>query len=102
MKREPVAPLEFSAVVIYCSLVECDAAERRQWRISEWWHMSGSESVGECAGQTSRHVLTHHRARFLTAWMGGGAKHPRPCTLSTYGAHLLIPPHTGLYMKLAF
>lgn len=78
MKREPVAPLEFSAVVIYCSLVECDAAERRQWRISERWHMSGSESVGECARQTSRHVLTHHRARSLQHGCEGGQNIPDP------------------------
>lgn len=40
-------PSEVSTVVIHCSVVEGDAAERRQRRISEQRHMSGSESVDQ-------------------------------------------------------
>lgn len=65
---------EVSAVGIYCSVVECDASERRQWRISDRWHMSGSESVDQSV-QDRPGVMglwaSWHKAEHALHWGGG-------------------------------
>lgn len=82
---------EVSAVGIYCSVVECDASERRQWRISDRWHMSGSESVDQSV-QDRPGVMglwaSWHKAEHALHWGRGQlvfkcVKQQTPWTFST-------------------
>lgn len=85
---------EVSALVINCSVA---AVERRQWRISEHWHMSGSESAsGECARAACADIRPNKLHRSMDRSLGAkcwGGSDKTSARLSTCDAHPLIPSY---------